>query len=127
MPVTHCRGDIGSRQGRHDPPVPATAGSSRDGVLEYRLLMRVDDSYTRHPFFAGHARPLGRALANGLAKVSVNGKPAGSKFGSIDCGGNARTSSSNVFLGKSGPGGLPGSPAFRKNATAGRSMPVGRG
>ncbi|WP_244638303.1 PAAR domain-containing protein [Agrobacterium fabrum] len=66
--------------------------------------MRVGDSYAAHTC-PKHGGGHGRALAEGSASVSINGRPAGRIGDAIDCGGTAQTGSSNVSIGDGGSGG----------------------
>ncbi|MEF2074829.1 PAAR domain-containing protein [Consotaella aegiceratis] len=124
MPAAHRKGDIGSGHSCHFPPTPATGGSP-NVFVNGRPLMRVGDAYVAHPCVAGHAGPHGRKLAEGSASVFINGRPAGRLGDAIDCGGNAQTASSNVFIGDEGPGGS-GRAACQRSMAA-QSMPFVKG
>jgi uncharacterized Zn-binding protein involved in type VI secretion len=102
MPEAHRKGDIGSGHACHFPPTPAIGGSP-DVYVNGRALMRVGDPYVPHPCAVGHAPPHPRNLAKGSSSVFVNGIPAGRKGDAINCGGEAQTASSNVYIGDDSP------------------------
>lgn len=89
--------------------------------------MRVGDAYVPHACVVGHSGPHGRALAEGSATVYVNGRKAGRKGDAIDCGGEAQTASSNVFIGDQGADGKIGGAAGCQKDMAGQSMPFVKG
>ncbi|WP_182084196.1 PAAR domain-containing protein [Aureimonas sp. ME7] len=125
MPPAHRKADIGSGHGCHFPPSLATGGSG-DVFVNGRPLMRVGDAYAPHACVAGHAGPHGRKLAQGSPSVFVNGLKAGRIGDAIDCGGEARTGSGDVFIGD-GKGADAGSTANScQAAMASRSMPFVR-
>lgn len=125
MPEAHRKGDIGSGHACHFPPTPATGGSP-DVYVNGRPLMRVGDPYMPHACVVGHAPPHPRNLAKGSASVYVNGIPAGRKGDAINCGGEAQTASSNVYIGDDG--GFAGSAkAACQKGMAGSSMPFVKG
>lgn len=98
MPEAHRKGDIGSGHSCHFPPSPATGGSP-NVFVNNRPLMRVGDAYVPHgcPTCPKPEHP--RHLAIGSSSVFINGRPAGRIGDAIDCGGQAQTGSSNVFIG----------------------------
>jgi uncharacterized Zn-binding protein involved in type VI secretion len=125
MPAAHRKGDIGSGHACHFPPTPAIGGSP-DVFVNKRPLMRVGDSYIPHPCAVGHAPPHPRNLAKGSASVFVNGIPAGRKGDAINCGGEAQTASSNVYIGDDGGFAGAGKAACQKGM-ASSSMPFVKG
>ncbi|NSY09501.1 hypothetical protein G6L84_23510 [Agrobacterium tumefaciens] len=125
MPKAHRRADIGSSHSCHFPPTPATGGSN-NVYVNGRPLMRVGDAYLPHgcPSCPKPLHP--RALAAGASTVFINGKRAGRVGDAIDCGGNAQTGSTDVYIGDREPKG--GSDATSCQASmAARSVPTVRG
>jgi hypothetical protein len=91
--------------------------------------MRVGDAYVPHGCPVCPEPTHGRKLAAGSSTVFINGKPAGRIGDAIDCGGQAQTGSSNVFIGDeggSGQGAGSGGTECQKNM-ASQSMPTVRG
>lgn len=128
MPQAHRRADIGSGHSCHFPPSPATGGSPNVFVND-RPLMRVGDAYVPHgcPTCPKPEHP--RHLAAGSATVFINGKPAGRIGDAIDCGGQAQTGSSNVFIGdqEAEMTSLEAGGTSCQRTMAARSMPTVRG
>ncbi len=128
MPPAHRRSDIGSGHSCHFPPTLATGGSPNIFVNN-KPLMRVGDAYVPHGCPVCPEPSHGRRLAAGSSTVFINGKPAGRVGDAIDCGGQAQTGSSNVFIGN-GSGlskiGDAGGTDCQKDMAA-RSMPMVRG
>lgn len=125
MPQAHRRADIGSAHACHFPPTPATGGSP-DVFVNNRPLMRVGDAYVPHGCPACPQPPHPRALAAGSATVFINGKPAGRIGDAINCGGNAQTGSSDVFIGDD-EAKAASSGTSCQGAMAAQSMPTVRG
>lgn len=75
------------------------AGGSLDVFVNERPLMRVGDAYVPHGCPSCPEPSHSRSLAAGSATVFINGKAAGRVGDAIDCGGNAQTGSSNVYIG----------------------------
>lgn len=121
MPKAHRRADIGSAHACHFPPTPAIGGSP-NVYVNGRPLMRVGDSYIPHGCPACPQPPHPRKLAAGSATVFINGKPAGRIGDAIDCGGQAQTGSSNVYIGDDGAG-----PTTCQKSMASQSTPTVRG
>ncbi|WP_105431992.1 MULTISPECIES: PAAR domain-containing protein [Neorhizobium] len=130
MPEAHRRADIGSAHSCHFPPTPATGGSP-DVYVNDRPLMRIGDAYVPHGCPACPQPAHSRKLAAGSASVFINGKPAGRISDAIDCGGQAQTGSSNVFIGDKGLGAAGGNGASGgtscQASMAAQSMPTVRG
>ncbi|MGV1873761.1 PAAR domain-containing protein [Agrobacterium rosae] len=61
--------------------------------------MRIGDAYVPHECLTCSEPSHARSLASGSATVFINGKAAGRVGDAIDCGGNAETGSSNVYIG----------------------------
>lgn len=104
MPAATRQGDVGSGHGCHFPATNASGGSPTV-FINGKPIMRLGDSYESHACSAGHAGSHERALSEGSASVFIEGRPAGRVGDAIDCGGAAKTGSSDVFIGDEGPGG----------------------
>jgi uncharacterized Zn-binding protein involved in type VI secretion len=124
MPPAHRKGDIGSGHGCHFPPTPATGGIP-DVFVNGKPLMRVGDAFAAHAC-PKHGGGHDRALAEGSATVFINSMPAGRIGDAIDCGGQAQTGSSSVFIGDSEAPVL-GAQASCQKSMAGQAMPFVKG
>lgn len=121
MPPAHRQGDIGSGHACHFPPTPATGGSP-NVYVNGKPLMRVSDSYVPHACPTCPAPLHGRALAEGSATVFINHLAAGRIGDAIDCGGQAQTGSSNVYIGDKSAKATP-----CQSSMTGASTPAVRG
>ena len=126
MPPAHRGADIGSAHSCHFPPTPATGGSP-NVFVNGRRLMRVGDAYVPHgcPCCPQPTHP--RKLAAGSASVFINGRPAGRVGDAIDCGGQAQTGSSDVYIGDKTADGTGGAGTDCQQNMAAQSTPMVRG